>query len=656
MAKKDKFETLEKKMRGKIGDPLPNFPDTSISSIESDLNSEYLSLRAGYNTAKAARIKAYNEYKMSLYGNEVKGQSDMVDSTIFNIVEWMVPTMIQPFMETQELVDVTPEGADVRTLISAAVNRELLAYQLKRKIPLYQLLYDTIKAFLIQSESYAKLTWKKKKPGKNEPVGRPEPTPVPAAEIRYDWTVQNFLDSTVVTQDQDLTRSDLIEMMTGAKGLLEDKFMKIMEAPGRQDRSSDLRDEQQAQNNWVGEKTSRPRAMALYKRREHWTMYDVEATGKAIPIMAVFIDDVLVQVIKNPTPLQRPPFYQAQCIRDVLGNPAFSWAEVLSSIQKFRTGIMRMLSDNLNAQNNGIYEVDRTNIDDVGLLLLQKAPAGTRTPIPVRKPGSINPLPPAPIANHAFTAWEMMEVAAENRSGFTRYSQGSDSRSLNQTATGISAILQRSDMRMWEQSMRFVEMFLKPMVRGMIAYNQTHLDKQQLKVQFGIPGLPEAGIAPIEPGEWITLSKEDIGGYFNVDIDIKISADNQQRIDNLLQFAQFFGPLVGQGVTQETISVVSTETAKAMGLAKVEAVNRSNYVGTRGITIPASLLAEPGGDIQEPLAGLGGEGQGLPPAEGEPGVQGAGIEELLAGLAGGAGAPVGAGGEPGLEGGGIPGL
>lgn len=599
---------------------LPNFPKVAIKRLENDLNVEFNSLKSGYDTSKTRRMDLWKQYRFQAYGNERAGQSAIVDSTIYNTIEWMLPVLIQPFIETNDLVKINPTSADVKSIISAEVIRELLSYQIRRRMPFYQILHDLIKGFLVQGESYAKVIWVEKDEKNDEPVGRPEVKAVPSSQIRYDWTVQNFLSSHVVTQEEDLSRSEILKMMKGKPGLLTKVFETQLDPPGRNMKEGRLRDEQQNQKNWVGEDdTKSSKALSLYNRREHWTIYDMDGTGIAIPIMAVFINDVLVQVIKNPYDFQRPPFFAGQDVRDPLGNPAFGHAEILSDIQKYRTAILRMTSDNLNSQHNGMYEMDMNNMDDLGRILLENAPAGSKVGIPVRKPGSIVPLQPAPIASHAFTAWEMMAEAGENRSGYTRYSQGLDSKSLNQTATGITQIMQRSDMRMWEIAQRFAEMCLKPMVRMVISLNQQKLDEQSLQLQFGVQSIPDLGFEGFNPGSWLTLSKKDIGGFFNVEIDVDVGSDRQSRIDNLLNYMQFVAPFVGQGVPPEVISAVAVELAKAMNLPKVQAIMRDSYVGQAGVSVPANLFSGSGqgevggsqGAVGAPQAGAGVQGPDL---------------------------------------------
>lgn len=593
---------------------LPKFPTVDFERIENDLNQEFKSLESGYNTRKAKRIENWQRYQFQPYGNETDGASKIVDSTIFNMVEWATPSLIQPFMETPDFIKVVPESGQLRDIISSEYNRELLNYQMRKRMDMYSVYYDTFKTFQVTGDAYWKLTWQPRDLSKGEPVGRNHLSFINPNAIRWDWTVQGgFMHSTVVTHEEDWTRSDILGMKN-KDGVINECIDEVLAGNGRSWKHTRLRDEATESKGYAGENHDiSEEAKKLFLRREHWTQYDMDGSGRLKPIMAVFIEDHLVQVIENPYKFKRPPFTMAECIRDPMGNPALGWADVLDPIQKFRTAILRMASDNLNNQLNGMYEVDQTNVDDIGFQLLMNAKGGSKIGIPVRQKGSITPLPAAPMARDAFQVWELLEIAGENRGGFTRYSQGLDSKALNQTATGFVGITQRSEMRLWEMATRFAESCLKPMVRMMIALNQQMLTKMDIEVQFGIDakgivvkredGTEETLDA--DPGDLIQVTKDDIGGNFSVVLDLQVGSDKQQKVNNMFQYGQYLGSLqtVDPAVLNAVNQTILVEAARLMNMPKIENVVRRQNAG-RGITLPASI--EGTGEAQGPVGGVPG--------------------------------------------------
>ena len=58
---------------------IPNFPNLETQVVENEMNVEFQSLKAGYDTAKARREQFMKEYQSQPYRNEKQGQSSLVD-------------------------------------------------------------------------------------------------------------------------------------------------------------------------------------------------------------------------------------------------------------------------------------------------------------------------------------------------------------------------------------------------------------------------------------------------------------------------------------------------------------------------------------------------------------------------------------------------
>ena len=138
-------------------DGLENFPKVSYSRISSDLNNEFDSLKGGYDTAKTERINHYNEYAFRKYSNDVQGKSSFVDTTIFNVVQWMKPNVIKPYVETDSVVELTPESEE--DLVPSLAMKEILTYQIRKKMDYFSLLSNSIEGSLVFGYSFAKVVW-----------------------------------------------------------------------------------------------------------------------------------------------------------------------------------------------------------------------------------------------------------------------------------------------------------------------------------------------------------------------------------------------------------------------------------------------------------------------------------------------------------------
>ena len=165
------------------GTPLPLFKEVSYNRIFGDLQAEYASQEEGYNTAKTRREQWHKEYLFSKYANEDPMRSSFVDSSIFNLIEWMLSSLIKPFVEGNEVADFIPEGE--KDVLPAAIMRELLTNQLKKRSNYYELHHDTIKGALINAHAYAKVTWLSPEMS-GEKYGRPNVKPIHPDSMRWD--------------------------------------------------------------------------------------------------------------------------------------------------------------------------------------------------------------------------------------------------------------------------------------------------------------------------------------------------------------------------------------------------------------------------------------------------------------------------------------
>jgi hypothetical protein len=123
---------------------------------------------------------------------------------------------------------------------------------------------------------------------------------------------------------------------------------------------------------------------------------------------------------------------------------------------------------------------------------------------------------------YEFNAW--LEDWSQNRTGFTKYSQGTDSDTLNKTATGVSIITQKADMRM-ELMARFFAVGMKQLFAKMLKLAVRHQDREE---QMQLAG-----------GQWVAINPNEWRDQFNVQINVGLGTGSKeqqaQRILGLLQ-------------------------------------------------------------------------------------------------------------------------
>lgn len=180
-------------------------------------------------------------------------------------------------------------------------------------------------------------------------------------------------------------------------------------------------------------------------------------------------------------------------------------------IQKEQTNLARALFDNVQFSTNQRTYVNTNagvNIGD----LLDNRPGGI-----VRGTGDAGsafaPIPTIPLNQSAWQMQEWLSVRLENRTGFTRYSQGMDADSLNKTATGVSIITSKADMRLRLMT-RFAAQGIRKMFAKLLKLATKHQDR---KDWFSVNG------------EWHEVSPFEWRDQFNISINVGLGHGTKEQ-------------------------------------------------------------------------------------------------------------------------------
>lgn len=232
-----------------------------------------------------------------------------------------------------------------------------------------------------------------------------------------------------------------------------------------------------------------------------------------------------------------------------------SIADMAMESQKQKTAVMRAVLDNLYLQVNGRYFAveGQVNLDD----LLTSRPGGV---VRVKNQGAVGPLNQGMAdMRDAYQLMEYMEVQKENRTGFTRYSQGADSSSLNKTATGISIVTNRADMRVELIARVFAETGVKDLFVRMLELVCRY---QQQPAEFRLNG------------RWLNINPREWRHQFDVTVNVGLGTnDAAQKISQIQQLMNVQKELAmaGTGIVGPKEAFHSaSEMVKALGYKDAE--------------------------------------------------------------------------------------
>ena len=299
-------------------------------------------------------------------------------------------------------------------------------------------------------------------------------------------------------------------------------------------------------------------ARALYELYECYVKLDINGDGLLEDAIISVVDDEILRITENE--YGRVPIFTLSPIRDpfkVLAN--LSLSEIVGEIQTIKTALMRQLLINTVNLNNVRWFINPTGVE---LKDIQENRQFIRLKTDPRL--AVYPFPSNQLAPWTMPLFESLEGALEQWTGRTRYNQGTDSSSLNKTATGISLLQQASEQRIDYIVRVFAETGVGEVMRFLVELNQRYIDQPQvirLKNQM------------------LQVSPDDLKGEFDIDVNTEAGVGKKKQTIENLQF--YLANLAPTGM--QIGAVTPGEWAKAAQKLLIEG----------GIRDPQSYVLDP---------------------------------------------------------------
>lgn len=257
-------------------------------------------------------------------------------------------------------------------------------------------------------------------------------------------------------------------------------------------------------------------ARAQFELYECYVRLDIDGDGLLEDAIVTAADDEILRVEENPW--GRVPIFTLSPIRDpfrVLARKTF--AEIIGEIQDIRAILTRQIVTSTVMANNPRFFLDQTAVNPSDLMNGEQY---------VRVHGAdmgraIMPFPQAPIAPWTLNFMETLEGAMEQWTGRTRYNQGTDGKSLNKTATGISLLQQASEQRIDYIVRSFAETGVGELMRFLVEMNQRYMDQAQM---IRLENRP------------LEIAPDDLGGEFDIDVNTEAGVGKRKQTIENLQF------------------------------------------------------------------------------------------------------------------------
>ena len=604
-------------------------------------------LKADLTNAKNAKsaiatkiIEWRNIYEAKPYGNEVEGRSKIVTTEARNAIDWLIPNLLKPFMTSQ--VSVSPVSSD--DVQQADLMTKLLNYQFERKFQKMQFLRRAMFTMAKEGTVIARTGWEhERRESKREEFENIDPSDLETMRtfitdngmeiekeelneyglidlevVKYDVVSNNptatilknedvyvdpeatsLDDARYIVQAIDTNLSALNKQRKSKGGIYDDKAIDLMEANinNQEDQSSlgavrnaDLLKDYSAKRADTEDKWRK--RITIY---EYFGEYDIDDCGIVEPIVCTFADDVILRLAKNPFPDAKPPFVYCTFYDDPYAFWGHAMVSRVETFQKLKTAMTRTFIDMIATSSNGMKFTAKGSLDAHNMRKLKESKIGDVIEYNPTSGAIPQVSQPSQIPQSFVGFYEMLTGEMENSSGITRYNQGLDASSLNKTATGVTAIMGQAQMRMWEISMQFSENLMKPLMRKWVAYNKEYLDDKM--------------VMRIDDSD-LTLTRDDIDGNFDLDINVVMTGANEQKQQHIVQLLQVAAPMVQSGAMPPQI--IQKLTAKLFEVMDFKDIAKEINAIANGQLGGAGSPAMAGGQGAVPMPNEAGGQQGLP--------------------------------------------
>jgi len=258
---------------------------------------------------------------------------------------------------------------------------------------------------------------------------------------------------------------------------------------------------------------------------EYTGFYDMTGKGVTVPFIAAWVGDVLIRMSATPFPDKKLPyvFVAALPVKNSLyGEPD---GELLVDNQKVIGAVTRGMLDIMGRSANGQMGVRKDALDAVNR---RKFMSGRD----YEYNGNVDPrmafyMHASPeIPNSAQWLLQQQNIDAESMSGVKAFSSGINSGALGQVATGITGAIDAAGKR--ETGL------LRRLADGMIEVGRKIIS---MNAEF----LEDEEIVRITNDSFVAIRREDLGGNFDIRMDISTIEEDNTKAQELSFMMQTLG-------------------------------------------------------------------------------------------------------------------
>lgn len=564
-------------------------PKLSEEQIVAKLREDIDAAEAVNDLEARANADWYKYYRAKKMGNEAEGRSKIVDSTVFETVEWVLPSLIDVYSPENGIPQF--EGHGPEDVTAAQKMTELVQFQFWRQNEGDQILQDAIKdALLYKPGGIIKYCWetvprieKTRYAGlsqqemmmlsqmPNVTISGIEPTEggygatverrlteydgprlyvLPPWEFLRHPNARNVRESHFCAHRKRVTADFLTRM--GETGYYKNVEKAIGEAQAGRGASSYEEDSNLAQDQRQREdEPSSDKARQEIILYECYASIDTDGDGMLENRVITLVGSTIIRNTKNH--YERPPFVILRPINDPHKFSGISLAEMVEDLQKLRTFLIRQMVDNMAQANNSrkVFDPSRVNMADV----LNNIPGGAiRTVAGVNPRDAILEFPVAPLNPVTFSVLEYVTSLNEQRIGTVKAVKGVGDQ-YNVTATGQMNLINQASSRIRLMA-KTIGIGLSELFRAFVLMNKKFLT--------------QTTYIRLADNQFMEIRPDDLEGRFDLNLNVYMGASSRQEVRiNMQQLLAVLGQLqMNTGVQTldaNNVKNIISEIVRSMG-------------------------------------------------------------------------------------------
>ena len=424
------------------------------------------------------------------YGTEVDHKSKYVSDMTRKLLNWQIPSIVDPLVSTKDLVNCAPYTHADRAI--SEQEESVLTHQFIQRMNHYEFITDLVTIIAEQGTCFVKTGWDFQE--EEQEVERPlmaiNPMDGQEVVVGYEYVKE------MVTTKNEPTREicDLLDIRmdptckgniakasfvihdfeTDISSLRSDgRYKNLDEVMNQLERDETYQHRDTTDSTFRFEDDARKKLIV----HEYWGKYDLNEDGIAEPVVCAWIGDVVIREEENPLPGQEIPFEKAVYTRI----PDAIYGEPLAALTKKKQHIDSVLNrgifDDMKLANNGQTGTKKGFTDDQNLRYMKQGKdfEYNTTMADVYQDTY------RPINNSVFQVMSNNAQDGESITGVSAFNHGTGGNALGSSAAAVNATTTSSAKREMHIVRGIAETCLIPILKKFSRYNKEFLSPEEVE-------------------------------------------------------------------------------------------------------------------------------------------------------------------------------